>query len=51
MLGLIMLFWIGTILNAPKWYWVCWCICMSMKVIKFGWDMYEIGNKIGKEDV
>ena len=43
MLGLAMLFWIGSKLDAPNWYWLCWWIGAVLSIGKFGWSMYKAG--------
>lgn len=43
MLGLAMLFWVGSNFNAPTWYWVCWWIAVGVKVIQYGWGMFKAG--------
>ena len=46
MLTLMMLFWVGTKIDAPTWYWVCWWIVEVLKVIQFGWGMFRAGTDI-----
>ncbi len=43
MLTNFMLFWIGTKLNAPTWYWVCWWVAMTLYIIRLLWNMYKAG--------
>lgn len=43
MLGYAMLMWIGFELGAPNWYWWCWGIGVSCKIIKLAFDMYQAG--------
>lgn len=46
MLTLAMLFWIGTKLGAPSWYWWCWGICAAIRFVQFAWGMYKAGAKL-----
>lgn len=39
-----MLFWIGSTLNAPTWYWWCWWIKMIINFIQLLWGMYKAGR-------
>lgn len=43
MLTNIMLFWIGSTLNAPTWYWVIWWIATAIYIIRAFWHMFKAG--------
>lgn len=49
MLTLIMLFWVGTVLSAPQWYWWCWGFMVTYQVIKMGKGLYDLGKKASEE--
>lgn len=44
MLTFAMLFWIGTELDAPTWYWCCLWTLMGFRIIKFGFEMFKGGR-------
>lgn len=48
MIAAICLFWIGTQLNAPSWYYALLIVFVVMKVFSFGINMYKEGKKKGE---
>ena len=49
MLELFMLYWIGSVLNAPTWYSVFWWILVSIKAIQFCHTLYAKGRDSAEE--
>lgn len=44
MLIYVLIFWIGTQLNAPMWFWWVFGLGIFTRIVSFGIDMLKIGR-------